>query len=129
MDLKQDVIDYLKFIGYEADYEDEVFISILILSVVDEIKIDCNILVLPEELNSIVIKRTVGRFLEIRASNGSLFETLDISYVAKKITEGDTTVEMAIPDGQTPHKVLNDLIKNLKEYGKRQIAAYRKIKW
>lgn len=125
----QAVIDYLKGIGYNPIYDDQQLIEFLVNDVANGIAIDCNVTELPEELNGIVVQRTVGRFLETKAFNGSLYDTLNISYVAKKIVEGDTTIEMGVPDGQTPHKIINDYIKTMKEYGKRQIAAFRKIKW
>lgn len=129
MSRAEEVSNYLIGIGYTPIYDDLSIIEILITEVENAIKIDCNITELPEMLNNVVICRTVGRFLEIKASNGSLYDTLNIDYVAKKIVEGDTTVEMAVPDGQTPRKAMSDYIKTMKEYGKRQIAAFRKLKW
>ena len=55
--------------------------------------------------------------------------TLNIDMVAKKIVEGDTTVEFATSDSLTPQKALSNFIKNLKEYGKRDVAAFRKMRW
>ena len=129
MVVAQDVVDYLKGIGYEAIYDDLPMIDTLIQQIENDVMIDCNVSELPEQLKTIITCRTVGRFLEMKASNGSLYDTLNISYVAKKIVEGDVTVELSVPDGQTAYKIINDYIKTMKEYGKRQIAAFRKIRW
>jgi hypothetical protein len=47
----------------------------------------------------------------------------------KKIVEGDITVEFSVPDSVSPQKMLSDYIKSLEEYGKRDIAAFRKVRW
>ena len=125
----QDIVTRLSTIGYTTTAADTELITILLADVETDIKNDCNAPEIPEELESVVENRVVGRFLEAKSVNGSLYDTLNIQFAAKKILEGDTTIEFAIPDNQTPYSTMQSYIKNMKEYGKRQIAAYRKLRW
>lgn len=125
----QDIVTRLSAIGYTTTSGDTELITLLLSDTETDIKNDCNIPDIPEELESVVENRVVGRFLEAKSVNGSLYDTLNIQFAAKKILEGDTTIEFAIPDNQTPYSTMQSYIKNMKEYGKRQIAAYRKLKW
>lgn len=124
------VIDVLKLIGYSAVSDEEKTLIEYMKDVTErEILNQCNITEVPEELDMVVINRTCGAFLEAKSAVGTLATTLNIDMVAKKIVEGDTTVEFATSDSLTPQKALNNFIRNLKEYGKRDVAAFRKMRW
>lgn len=124
-----DVLDFLKDIGYETSAEDESLVDRLILATESTIKNQCNISELPTDLENVVIIRTCGAFLRLKGATSDLTATFNINAAYKKIVEGDVTVELSAPDSVSPQKMLSDYIKSLEEYGKRDIVAFRKVRW
>ena len=124
-----DVLAFLKDIGYPATTDDESLIDKLISATESTIRNQCNISEVPTDLNEVVIIRTCGAFLRIKSATSDLTAIFNVNATYKKITEGDVTVEFSAPDSVSPQKMLSDYIKSLEEYGKRDIAAFRKVRW
>ena len=124
-----DVLDFLKVVGYETTSEDESLVDKLISATESTIKNQCNISELPTDLDNVVIIRTCGAFLRLKSATSDLTTTFNINAAYKKIVEGDVTVELSSPDSVSPQKLLSDYIKSLEEYGKRDIVAFRKVRW
>lgn len=124
-----DVLDFLKDIGYKTTEEDENLVDKLLLATESTIKNQCNISALPTDLDNVVSIRTCGAFLRVKSATSDLTTTFNISAAYKKIVEGDVTVELSAPDSVSPQKMLSDYIKSLEGYGKRDIVAFRKVKW
>ena len=124
-----DVLGFLKDIGFPATTDDESLIDRLSSAVESTIKNQCNISEIPTDLNEVVTIRTCGAFLKLKGATSDLTTTFNINAAYKKITEGDVTVELSVPDSVSPQKMLSDYIRTLEEYGKRDIAAFRRIRW
>ena len=124
-----EVLDFLKDIGYTVRAEDESLIDKLLLATLSTIKNQCNISELPTDLDNVVIIRTCGTFLRLKSATSDLSTTFNLNAAYKKIVEGDVTVELSVPDSVSPQKMLLDYIKALEEYGKRDIVAFRKVRW
>jgi len=124
-----DVLDFLTDVGYETASEDESLVDRLLSATVSTIKNQCNISELPTDLDNVVIIRTCGAFLRLKGATSDLTATFNINAAYKKIVEGDVTVELSTPDSVSPQKMLSDYIKALEEYGKRDIVAFRKVRW
>ena len=124
-----DVIEFLTEIGYTTTGADSELVDSLLSSVSSTIKNQCNISELPTDLDDVVKMRTCGAFLRIKSATSDLTTTFNVMPAYKKIIEGDVTIEMSIPDAISPQKALSDYIKSLEEYGIRDIAAYRKVRW
>ena len=124
-----EVLDFLKEIGYETTNADSELVDDLLSTVTTTILNQCNISELPTDLDKVVIMRTCGAFLRLKSATSDLTTAFNVMPAYKKIVEGDVTVEMSIPDAVSPQKLLSDYIKSLEEYGKRDIAAFRKVRW
>ena len=124
-----DVLDFLKDMGYQTTEDDENIVDKLLSSTESTIRNQCNISELPTDLDNVVIIRTCGAFLRLKGATSDLTEIFNISAAYKKIVEGDITVELSMPDSVSPQKMLSDYIKSLEEYGKRDIVAFRKVRW
>ena len=124
-----DVLAFLSNIGYEVDEKGEALIEGLLSATETTIKNQCNMLEIPTDLDKVVVIRTSGAFLRTKGATTDLTTTFDVGTAYKKITEGDTTVEIATPDSVAPKKLLNDYIKYLEEYGKRDVVAFRRVRW
>ena len=124
-----DVLDFLGNMGYavEIGSSDESLVEYLFETVENSIKNQCNISDLPTDLDNVVTMRTCGAFLRIKSATSDLTTTFNITAAYKKIVEGDVSVELS--DNASPQKMLTDYIKALEEYGKRDIVAFRKVKW
>ena len=124
-----DVLDFLNDVGYETTSDDESLVDRLLSATVSTIKNQCNISEVPTDLDNVVIIRTCGAFLRLKGATSDLTTTFNINAAYKKIVEGDVTVELSTPDSVSPQKMLSDYIKALEEYGKRDIVAFRKVRW
>lgn len=124
-----DVLEFLKEIGYETKSEDENLVIRLMGAVSSTILNQCNISEIPTDLDNVVIMRTCGAFLKIKSATSDLTTTLNVAPAYKRITEGDVTVELSVQESDSPQKQFNNFIKSLEEYGKRDIAAFRKVRW
>ena len=124
-----EVLDFLKDIGYNTTEEEGNLVDRLLSATECTIKNQCNISELPTDLDNVVIIRTCGAFLRWKSATSDLTTTFDINAAYKKIVEGDITVELSAPDSVSPQKILSDYIKSLEEYGKRDVVAFRKVRW
>ena len=84
---------------------------------------------LPSGLSYVLAYRTAGNFLSMKYAVGSKFDTdganLDTLEGVKEIREGDTTVTKF--DETSISERIRRLIRDWQEYGKRDIARYRRL--
>lgn len=123
----EQIVNRLKFYGYDASINDKVLISYILEKIQTGIKIDCNIDVVPNELDSIVIDRVIGTFLmEKKALDPESIKYIDLGGIATQVTEGDTSVTLSVT--KTPEERLDEVINYLlhKDY---DLSCYRKIVW
>lgn len=120
-----DVVNLLKAIGYEVEENDGLILEYIAGEVVNDIKANCNIDILPDSLGHVVTNRVCGAFLALKKSGGQL-AGLDVEAAVKQIHEGDTSVTYAISDSAL---TLDNFIKGLQTYGMQQLAQFRRLRW
>jgi len=126
----EDVKARLGQFGYTTDSADENILNFIMSKVSNEVMRDCNISLIPSELENIVIDMIVGEFLLNKKSISPASFIIDLSSAIKQVEEGDTTITFAIGSGDlTPEKRLDNLIEFLIN-GKRSILNnYRCLSW
>lgn len=107
--------------GYEVQAADDMLLRYLLQSEERAVLDDCNLDVLPAELESIVEERTAGDFLQLKKADVLDDDALS---VVTRIEEGDTTVQF---EGTSAESRLDSIIASwLRE---RDLACYRKLRW
>lgn len=126
----EDVKARLSQFGYTTDSTDENILNFIIAKVTNEVKRDCNISLIPSDLDNVIIDMIVGEFLLNKKSISPASFIIDLSSAIKQVEEGDTTITFAIGSGDlTPEKRLDNLIEFLIN-GKREILnTVRCLSW
>lgn len=107
--------------GYEVQAADDMLLRYLLQSEERAVLDDCNLDVLPAELESVVEERTAGDFLQLKKADVLDDDALS---VVTRIEEGDTTVQF---EGTSAESRLDSIIASwLRE---RDLACYRKLRW
>ncbi len=102
--------------------EDDPLIFLYIDLVTNEIKDICNISVLPQKLESVIVMRVVGSILE-QKKYAAINSSEEMGPV-KSQSIGDTSITF----GETDFK-LKDEVDRLKNYGMNTILSCRRLKW
>lgn len=116
MAIYEDVLARLSSLGYTAVGKQMSEIICAINRSEEKIKANINCAEIPEGLHHVWVDMAAGMFLSDKKSAGQLGEGLDFAAPAKKITEGDVSIEFAgKTDGSTTpearfDKLLNSLI-------------------
>lgn len=108
--------------GYEVPDSDEELLVYLWNSTETEIKADLNTEQVPSELIPVWDRRTAAAYLNIRRTDVIGSANLN---VARRITEGKVTVELA---GDTPEARYNSLIAAWQE-DRGLLSCFRRIRW
>lgn len=118
-------------LGYTFKDGDEMLLNFAIQKVTSIIKNDCNVLGVPNGLESIAIDMAVGEFLFAKKTYSPNDITgLDLEAAVKQIQTGDTNVTFALGAGSsTPEQRFDTFVNYLLNYGRDQFSVYRKIKW
>lgn len=107
--------------GYAALPADDALLTYLLQSEERAVLDDCNLVVSPEALDTVVEERAAGRFLQMKKAD--VLSADDLAVVSR-IEEGDTTVEF---EGTSAESRLDGVITSwLRE---RDLACYRKLRW
>lgn len=107
--------------GYEVQAADDMLLRYLLQSEERAVLDDCNLDVLPAELESVVEERTAGDFLQLKKADVLDDDALS---VVTRIEEGDTTVQF---EGTSAESRLDSIIASwLRE---RDLVCYRKLRW
>lgn len=127
-----DIIKRLKSFGCKYDeLTDRWLIDFLIAKNTNYINNQCNTGLLPLGLYEVAVDKVVGEFMFSQYTSGKLsIDTIDLDLIAKKIQEGDTTVEFAVGKdmGSTPEVRLKTLIDWLM-HNDANYARYRVLLW
>lgn len=111
---------------YRPTPTDLMLITFISDKVTNNIKSECNIDVIPTEIESLVIDNIVGEFLLNKKSLGTLvIDDIDLSDAVKSITEGDTTIQFA--EGSSQSEQLDTFISYL--IRPIDLSDYRRIRW
>ena len=127
MDIFTDVITRLTGLGYPATSNDDDDINFAIRDSEERIKAETNLDAVPEGLRYVWIDMAAGTFLRGRASAGQLGPKLGFSGEAKRITEGDVTVEMNTDASAA--SVFLAAVERMAEPPKSLFAAFRRLTW
>lgn len=120
----------LKAFNYTAKVEDDSALAFCLGKVKDYILNDINHKELPEALHRIAIDMAVGEFLLNKKTFGpSDLEGLSFELPAKEISEGDTRVSFDTSGNLSIDQKLTALIQYLLNYGKGQLACFRRFRW
>ena len=102
--------------------EDDPLLFLYIDLVTNEIKDICNISVLPQKLESVIVMRVVGSILEQKKY--AAINSSEEKGPVKSQSMGDTSITF----GETDFK-LKDEVDRLKNYGMNTILSCRRLKW
>lgn len=120
-----DVQEFLTQCGYDSSGDSELIASLI--AVEKEFLLNTtNQDEVPENLDKVWLMRTVGRYLGIKVSSGTL-AGFDVAGAIKTTKVGDT--EIQYDKDTSKETLLAKWIDNLNNYGKREIERYRKLSW
>ena len=102
--------------------EDDPLLFLYIDLVTNDIKDICNISVLPQKLESVIVMRVVGSILEQKKY--AAINSSEEKGPVKSQSIGDTSITF----GETDFK-LKDEVDRLKNYGMNTILSCRRLKW
>ncbi len=124
----EDVIERLKWLGYEAVDEDEAQIEYAIESAELYIKNYCNICEITDEIYWVEVDIAAGRFLRERLAAGDdVCSSIDLSSQdVKSISEGDVSVTYKDSSSQT--EMYSEYIEGLCDKDD-VLAPYKRLRW
>jgi hypothetical protein len=122
----QAVKERLSQLGYVAQSSEDTALQFLMDKVTAEVKINCNVSAAPSDLDSAMVDRVCGEYLQQLLGIGKLTGyTFDAT--VKAITEGDSSFTFADDDSAETKfsKILMQMIDGLNDLE----IAYRKLRW
>lgn len=126
----EEVKNRLSQFGYEVTVNDELILNFIMSKVVAEVKRDCNISLIPSDIDPIVIDMICGEFLFEKKSLSPTNFFIDFSSTVKSISEGDTSYTFAIGSGDlTNEQRLDKLIEYLRHGRNDVFNSLRCLSW
>ena len=114
--------------GYKVTEADAFGIAFSVQKSELNIRNDCNISVIPEELYPTLCDRVCGDFLQVKYQTGKLnIADLDLDGAIASISEGDTSI--SFDKSTTDEGKFNALVSALSTSGRGNLACYRRIRW
>lgn len=131
MDIYNDVVARLAALGYTVTENPDAAVTYAINRAAEQIKANINRTEIPEGLRYTWVDMAAGLFLFDKKEAGQLGAAYDFTAPAKKITEGDVTVEaFGASDGSnTPEARFDKLLDSLINPPQSIFAAFRRLKW
>lgn len=131
MDIYKDVVLRLSQLGYTVQDSDVPDLNYAINRAAEKIKANINRTDIPEGLHYTWVDMTAGLFLFDKKATGGLGDGFDFSAPAKKITEGDVSVEFSgQTDGSnTPEARFDKLLNSLINPPAYLFARFRRFVW
>jgi len=129
--VRKEVLDFLSLLGYCAKEYDSLIIDQLVKKVESDIMEYCNLSQIPDELNLVVLYRSMGEFISVKKNCGQTdgFKLLNFEPVLSRLSEGDTSISYHMRGTRSDERRLNLLIAALIGYGKTKLAKYRRLVW
>lgn len=124
-------VDRLRAFGYAVKAEDKPLLGFAVGKVSDSIRNECNVSEIPDGLLNAASDMAAGEFLMAKKA----FAPADIAGInleaaVRQVQVGDTSTVFAVGDGcLTDEQRLDLLIRRLLDYGRSELACYRKIRW
>lgn len=126
---RQDVIDRLGQLGYDAEASDSDMIDFEIDKFIKYTLNYCNISAVPEIVEPRLIDRICAEILSIKKNTGQL-PGFDYDAVIKSIREGDTTIDYAVGSGAPDPESRFDAAVRMLEVGyDKWITPHRRLRW
>jgi hypothetical protein len=114
--------------GYTLTGADALAIAFSVQKAELNIKNDCNISEIPEELYHTLSDMACGDFLAVKYQTGKLnLADLDLAGAVTSISEGD--VSITFDKATTDEGKFNALVSALSTAGRGNLACYRRFKW
>ncbi len=133
MPIYDDVVFRLSQLGYVVQESDEPDSAVIysIDRAAEKIRANINRADIPEGLHYAWVDMAAGLFLLEKKTTGQLDEKFDFSSPAKKITEGDVTVEFtgASDGASTPESRFDKLLDSLMNPPAYLFARFRRFVW
>lgn len=128
---RQDVIDRLSQLGYEAEESDNEMLDFELLKYTNYTLNYCNITSVPEIVEPRLIDRICAEFLLLMKDSGKLGQSgFNFETAVKKIKEGDTTIDYSIGAGEkTPESRFDDMLKALERGYDKWLTPFRRLRW
>lgn len=132
-DIYSDVVARLASLGYAVTATDtpDAAVTYSINRAAEKIKVNINRTEIPEGLYYTHIDMAVGLFLKDKKDTNQLGANFDFTAPAKKITEGDVSVEFTgASDGSlTPEARFDNMVHTFINPPQSVFAAFRRLKW
>lgn len=122
-----DVVNRLVQIGYEVQEAEKPALLFLIEKVKQEIFVFCNIIEIPSELESLLIDKVCGEYLQQLHQIGKLGENFTFEKELKAITEGDSS--FTFTDDDSAEMKFKRFTSWLVEHNDWMLIEFRKLRW
>ena len=121
----------LEGFGYKLKAGDKAVLKFAVEKVTNTIKNECNVSAVPDGLINIAVDMAAGEFLGTKkAFSPADIAGLDLEPAVKQIQVGDTNTAFAVGEGSLTTEQRFDLfVEHLLNYGRGELACYRKIRW
>ena len=121
----------LEGFGYKLKAGDKAVLKFAVEKVTNTIKNECNVSAVPDGLINIAVDMAAGEFLGTKkAFSPADVAGLDLEPAVKQIQVGDTNTAFAVGEGSlTPEQRFDLFVEHLLNYGRGELACYRKIRW
>lgn len=124
-----EIISLLENMGIKDVSCDDVLLSFIKDETVNQVKLHCNISVIPKQAKETVVLMIMGKYLKSLKAVGKLeLSDLDFDAVPKSVSLGDTKVEFT-GNGVTDERKLDSLIDSWISGGLSSLNHFRKIAW
>jgi len=129
--LFEKTVKRLEGFGYKLKAGDKAALKFAVEKVTNTIKNECNVSAVPEGLMNIAVDMAAGEFLGAKkAFSPADIAGLDLELAVKQIQVGDTSTVFAVGEGSlTPEQRFDLFVEHLLNYGRGELACYRKIRW
>ncbi len=121
----------LEGFGYKLKAGDKAVLKFAVEKVTNTIKNECNVSAVPDGLINIAVDMAAGEFLGTKkAFSPADIAGLNLELAVKQIQVGDTSTVFAVGEGSlTPEQRFDLFVEHLLNYGRGELACYRKIRW
>ena len=124
------ILEKLKAYGYVTPEggDDTMLITLQLEQVTQYIKHYCNICVVPDCLESVIVDMVCGKFLQLKKSTGQLSQ-MQIGGVLKAVRDGDTQVEYNVSYQVDPEATFLTFVDKLINGHDEQLIRHRRLVW
>ena len=127
---KEMVTARLESFGVTPSESDDALLSLIITKVTCYVQNEINSDEIPAKLIPFMVDMMCGEYLDTKKTfSPDSLTGIDLSAAAKRIQEGDTTIEFAVDASQSAEGQVDSFIDALKSCGRRQFSCFRRLRW